>query len=333
MRATWSAAVLAANALAAQVHTIEWRTHRDDETSNEAMQNLTAAPGDTLRFEWDEQEAGFEGIPHNVVKMKQCNIKKKQKWDNFQCGDVQNMVSNGKGTVIEAVELGDGKKYAEYEIADDDKNSCFVCTIGNHCSRGQHTSVKVVAPPPMQHDMNVWIAGMPESLRTLEVEKGDKIKFSWKGNWHNVWQLVNCDESAAADQFDCEGLGAEKAGVLESPYTHTVTAEAGERLCFYCEVGSHCISGQYLVADVVEKLDVNLDEVLNKCKTPDADELENVCKACGGEVKDNGKCHKIKNNQFKKMSCAKIRKSPLFCASVGCVAIGDDCAGTLGKGL
>lgn len=306
---------------------------------DENMQRINAHPGDTLRFEWSGS--------HNVFMLKKCNPTKNQKWDNFKCGNVQ----KAKGKVQTAKSMGyySSKKYVEYKVPNKPgKSVCFICTVGNHCAGGQHSTVSIVEIPPpslaVQHDVT-WKNGLSGYDKEITVAEGDTIRFQYPPS-HNIFTLRECPSDASADNpFTCDSatknypyastdLSVYQASTTASPYVHTVEASAGTKLCFFCGVGDHCGYGWWMVANVTPAVTVNIDAVETKCK---ATQDTKICKMCGGKLK-GGKC-KVKAKKFGKLSCSKIRNDASgafasdFCAEVGCDVSGGKCSGTLGKGL
>lgn len=322
MRVTAIATLLAASVSAeSNVQVIQWVLG----SPNKPMQDLQAAPGDELRFEWDESN----NVPHNVFVLKKCNINKKQKWNKFQCGNVAKAKGKELATMTDPEDSN--KKYAVWPVPATKDSACFICTYAGHCDAGQHSSLKIVHPPvPVVTEHQVqWSYGMVKSQRALTVTAADKINFVYRGG-HNVWKRSECPSSQSDEEFDCEG-GAQEHGTA-GPFLYDLVEkeiEAGERLCFYCEVGSHCSRGnQYLVVDVVEPIYQNIDAVKAIC---DSTKDNAICKLCGGKLKKN-KC-KVKAKNFAKLTCAKIKDQPVFCAATGCTSEGNSCSGTLGAGL
>lgn len=104
-----------------------------------------------------------------------------------------------------------------------------------------------------------WVALFSSSSKTVAVAPGDKLRFTWTGS-HNVYGPVTsaCDGTAYGSpaSFACPGttaaFGASLGSASPVEYTVPTTANAGDYLCFACQVSSHCSSGQYIIVQVAQ---------------------------------------------------------------------------------
>mmetsp|Transcript_41 Transcript_41/g.70 ORF Transcript_41/g.70 Transcript_41/m.70 type:complete len:189 (+) Transcript_41:259-825(+) len=86
---------------------------------------------------------------------------------------------------------------------------------------------------------------IPETpYETQAAREGDTVKFSWDGQYHNVYIYPS---GSCTDKMDRIYLGESP----ETSYTFTKD-DVGKNLTFVCEAGSHCQSGQIVTfANVV----------------------------------------------------------------------------------
>ena len=99
-----------------------------------------------------------------------------------------------------------------------------------------------------------WVAGFNDiDARAQIATTGDTLEFTWSSSTHNVYSMAS---QTAFD--DCDFTGATDLGST-SPVTQLLSGDGP--WFFACQVGSHCSSGQKLMAycrnDVCE---INDDE-------------------------------------------------------------------------
>jgi len=124
-----------------------------------------------------------------------------------------------------------------------------------------------------------------------------------------VWKMDTCPDNQSADSFNCAGSGSELAADDASPYTHDVTAAAGEKLCFYCGKELHCENGWYLVVDV------EAAEAKPECHEMDQSTCDKAIadKKCIKSV-INGPCQTPPTKE----ECEEIVRNPEGCRKRGC---------------
>lgn len=321
--------------------------------TNRPMQEVTAAVGDTIVFNWRGR--------HNVFVLPDCDGKGKHKWDSFQCPN------DGKW----GVELGESSPVeytipAKYNPGD---YICFVCEVGGHCSAGQHTTLLVAGGDPKPQpepsteigiDWRIPSNKMDKSMQLVHAAPGTTLTFTWRG-FHNVWLMKTCggkwdDFKCPTSQAEWNEQGENLGG--DSPVSYTIPKDfKGDSVCFACEVGPHCSLGQYTTV-VIKKDDpvmcckaitatcvacskkMTVEEVCKEaadkgdelagCEAAGGDEpfetLANLsefcslakqddCKLCQGKFK-KGKCA-VKSKKLKKIKCKKV-KDLAFCNRLGC---------------
>lgn len=213
---------------------IDWVVDLD----NEPMQRITASAGDTLVFDW-------EG-PHNVYLADSCDGAGANAWNDYTC-PTENWGTNlGESSPVEYVIPGSAQT-GDY--------LCFACEVGgewSHCSFGQHTTVYINNETPKVIDLNWIVKGNNEKMQKVTAAAGDVLRFSWKGR-HNVYKAMACPENNAWDNYDCpedDEWGYLYGEETDVDYVISELAQDGDKICFACEVGSHCQGGQHTTVTI-----------------------------------------------------------------------------------
>jgi len=214
--------------------TIDWKLGME-----KAGQYLEVAkPGQKLIFKWSGA--------HNVMLMDECDGEGDQLWSDFQCPSDESESKN----------LG-GNSPVTYTVPENaPKYLCFWCSYGFHCAAGQHSTVKVKFAEEAKQlpaMINVdWRMGMERKEQYIEANPGDSIKFSWQYG-HNVYIMDTCNESQFKD-FKCPSSkdGSKNLGG-NSPVTYKISDDATGYLCFWCQIGQHCMFGQHMTVKLPSK--------------------------------------------------------------------------------